>query len=66
MLLYGNPLTYCSLGYNSYTSVTRVVDGGEPSEFKSLFKGWKEKDQVGAFGKTYTSKTINDAKSGLI
>ena len=24
--------------------MTRVIDGGEPSEFKSLFKHWRDKD----------------------
>ena len=32
------------LGYASHTPVTRVIDGGEPSEFKSLFKNWRDKD----------------------
>ncbi len=33
-----------------------MVDQGEPSEFKSLFKGWKEKDQTVGFGKKHTSE----------
>ena len=32
------------LGYPPHTPVTRVIDGGEPSEFKSLFKNWRDKD----------------------
>ena len=42
-------------GYPSYTPVTRVVDGGEPLVFKSLYKRWKEPDQVFGFGKTYSA-----------
>jgi len=41
--------------YNPHTQVTRVVDGGEPSEFKSLFKGWKDKDAAVGMGKRYTA-----------
>ena len=29
----------------SGTPVTRVIDGGEPAEFKTLFQQWKDKDQ---------------------
>ena len=43
-------------GYKTHTQVTRVIDGGEPSEFKSLFKAWKDKDQAVGFGNTYTGK----------
>ena len=28
------------------TPVTRVIDGGEPSEFKTLFKMWKDVDEI--------------------
>ena len=30
--------------YPAHTPVTRVIDGGEPAEFKSLFSHWKDKD----------------------
>ena len=30
--------------YPAHTPLTRVIDGGEPSEFKSLFKSWRDKD----------------------
>lgn len=40
--------------YNAYTQVTRVVDQGEPAEFKALFKVWKDKDASTGFGKTYS------------
>ena len=36
----------------SGTPVTRVIDGGEPAEFKTLFQLWKDKDQT----KTLTRK----------
>ena len=40
----------------SGTPVTRVIDGGEPAEFKSLFQQWKDRDQTKNFGrKTSTS-----------
>ncbi len=38
-----------SQGYDSFTPVTRVIDGGEPMEFRCLFKNWKEKDQTTSF-----------------
>ena len=31
-----------SKSYPQYTQVTRVIDGGEPVEFKSLFRHWKD------------------------
>lgn len=40
-------------GYKPHTPVTRVVDNGEPSEFKSLFKVWKDKDAAAGMGKKY-------------
>ena len=27
-------------------SITRVIDGGEPAEFKTLFKRWKDVGEV--------------------
>ena len=44
-----------TLGYAAHTSVTRVIDGGEPAEFKSLFKLWKDKDATTKL--TFTRKT---------
>lgn len=44
--------------YPHNTKVLRVIDGGEPPEFKSLFLGWKERDQTIGMGKQYTSKNI--------
>lgn len=35
-------------GYESFTPVTRVIDGGEPMEFKSLFRLWRDKDATGS------------------
>ncbi len=37
----------------------RVIDGGEPSEFKSLFKGWKDQGQSNGLGTQYTGKSIS-------
>lgn len=44
------------VGYNPQTQVTRVVDQGEPSEFKSLFKNWREKEQTVGLGKKFVSE----------
>lgn len=50
-------------GYPSNTPVTRVVDGGEPIEFKALFTSWKEQNQTTGLGKQHTvgkiTSTIN-------
>jgi hypothetical protein len=43
-------------GYPSNTLVTRVVDGGEPTEFKALFTSWKERNQILGMGKQTTGK----------
>lgn len=43
-------------GYPSNTLVTRVVDGGEPIEFKALFSSWKERNQTTGMGKQSTGK----------
>jgi hypothetical protein len=45
-------------GYPSNTPVTRVVDGGEPTEFKMLFTSWKEHNQITGLGKQYTGKFL--------
>jgi hypothetical protein len=37
-------------GYPSHTAVTRVIDGGEPVDFKQLFSSWRTKDQMTATG----------------
>ncbi|XP_059489810.1 villin-1-like [Neocloeon triangulifer] len=37
-------------GYPSHTAVTRVIDGGEPVDFKQLFTSWKNKDQTSPTG----------------
>lgn len=50
-------------GYPGNTPVTRVVDGGEPTEFKMLFTSWKENNQTTGVGKQYSvgkiASTIN-------
>lgn len=38
-------------GYPPTTAVTRVLDGGEPFEFRSLFRDWKVRDQSVGFGR---------------
>jgi len=49
--------------YPSNTPVTRVVDGGEPTEFKVLFTSWKEHNQTTGLGKQHTvgkiTSTVN-------
>ena len=35
--------------------MTRVIDGGEPAEFKSLFKLWRDKDATAKL--IFTRKT---------
>lgn len=44
--------------YPASTPVTRVIDGGEPVDFKALFKSWKEKNQSVGMGKTFTRGQI--------
>lgn len=38
-------------GYPDHTQVTRVIDGGESEEFKTLFSGWKTKNDAVGFGR---------------
>ena len=33
------------------TPVTRVIDGGEPSEFKTLFKVWRDAGEITTFSR---------------
>merc|ERR1711970_1225214 len=33
-------------GLKPETNITRVIDGGEPSEFKTLFKAWKDAGDI--------------------
>ena len=37
--------------YRPDTPVTRVIDGGEPAEFKTLFKKWKDAGEITTFNK---------------
>ena len=37
--------------YKPDTPVTRVIDGGEPAEFKTLFKNWKDAGEITTFSK---------------
>ena len=37
--------------YPPNTKVVRVIDGGEPAEFKSLFRDWKVREQSVGFGR---------------
>lgn len=46
-------------GVDSFIPMTRVIDGGEPVEFKCLFKSWRERDQsVGLAGKRKSSSKL--------
>ena len=42
------------IGYPDSTPITRVIDGGEPPEFRSLFRKWTDKYQTKSF--TYQRK----------
>ena len=46
--------------YPAHTPLTRVIDGGEPSEFKSLFKSWRDKDA------TTKVSIYQDCKSSML
>ena len=37
--------------YRADTQVTRVIDGGEPAEFKTLFKAWKDAGEITTFSR---------------
>jgi len=41
-------------GYPDQTQVTRVIDGGEPEEFRSLFSSWKVKNETVGFGRQHS------------
>ena len=43
--------------YSNKTSVARVIDGGEPAEFRSLFNNWKVFEESTGFGKQNTGNT---------
>ncbi|XP_069174423.1 villin-1 isoform X2 [Procambarus clarkii] len=45
-------------GYPASTQVSRVVDNGEPPEFKTLFRDWKDKEQSRGFGRQISSSRI--------
>ncbi|KAK7083781.1 hypothetical protein SK128_018797, partial [Halocaridina rubra] len=45
-------------GYPLNTQVSRIIDNGEPAEFKTLFKDWKDKDQSKGFGRQYSTSKI--------
>lgn len=45
-------------GYPASTQVSRIVDNGEPPEFKSLFKNWKDKDMTIGFGRQTSTNKI--------
>lgn len=42
-------------GYPDQTPVTRVIDGGEPEEFRSLFSSWKVKYEAVGFGRQHSA-----------
>jgi len=49
-------------GYPPTTNVLRVIDGGEPSEFKSLFRAWKDRDQTTGMGSAHSVGKIAQVK----
>jgi len=40
--------------YPPNTVVSRVIDGGEPAEFRSLFRDWKVREQAVGFGRQHS------------
>ena len=42
------------------TPVTRVIDGGEPLEFKTLFQSWRDKDDTKTFKRQTSGSTIGN------
>jgi len=50
-------------GYPDKTPVTRVIDGGEPEEFRSLFHHWKVKDEATGFGRQNSTSGKGIAKT---
>ncbi|XP_067137397.1 villin-1-like [Centruroides vittatus] len=40
-------------GYPNHIQVTRVIDGGEPSEFKAQFRSWRDAVSTPAIGKQH-------------
>ena len=51
--------------YPLHTKVTRVIDGGEPVEFKSLFRQWKD-ENVTDISDFSSLPTINAHKISII
>ncbi|XP_063843293.1 gelsolin-like isoform X3 [Scylla paramamosain] len=45
-------------GYAPHTQVSRIVQHGEPPEFKTLFKDWRDKDQSKGFGRQVSTTKI--------
>ncbi|KAG0721754.1 Advillin [Chionoecetes opilio] len=45
-------------GYPPHTQVSRIVQHGEPPEFKTLFKDWRDKDQTIGFGRQFSTSKI--------
>ena len=44
--------------YPNHIFITRVIDGGEPIEFKALFKHWKDQEESDGFGNSYKVERI--------
>lgn len=42
----------------SSTQVTRIIDGGESPEFKTLFQDWRDKEQSFGFGNPAARKCL--------
>lgn len=45
-------------GYPHCTQVARVVEGGEPTEFKCLFRSWNETNHLVGVGKAHSATKI--------
>ncbi|XP_076064195.1 advillin-like isoform X2 [Oratosquilla oratoria] len=44
--------------YPQSTPVTRVIDGGEPGDFKTLFRNWRDKAQSVGFGRQVSTSKV--------
>lgn len=49
------------------TPVTRVIDGGEPAEFKTLFQQWRDRDQMTPLGRRASAMNLgsNSGKGNI-
>ncbi|XP_023219305.1 gelsolin, cytoplasmic-like [Centruroides sculpturatus] len=51
-------------GYPNHIQVTRVIDGGEPSEFKAQFRSWRDAVPTPAIGKQHNIGITESGEKG--